>query len=346
MNKVIESMKKVCMGITVLALTLSLFVAIPNMSVSAAEKNVYSFIKDFPTKQGENGWRMYCGASSSFYDSAKKAWTNKDSHQKPSSFKKDVITTCDKGGVSYIDFIAPKSGSISVVFKAKITAPANDGGDGTYGGGLFGIHLSDAKRTNPNEADKQSSEPIFPAGLEAWFISGRYELQDGETLEVEEFVDITKGQIVQFCFCSKGDPWKMDLKAFEIRYDDETGTDTSSVTQNTSSNTDSKVPNNSTESEATDTSSNTESKPTSSVDSGSSDAASEQSPSGNKTESSDSETADDITTGNNATNDEGDTTVNNEKNYTGLIVGIAIGAVVLIGAIVAVFVICHKKGII
>ncbi|MBO5019952.1 MAG: hypothetical protein J6D52_04730, partial [Clostridia bacterium] len=218
MKNVISIIKKLVLSITVFALLLGMIAVIP---ASAAEKNVYSFINDFPKKQGENGWRMYCGASSSFYDKDKESWTNKDTHQIPSSFKQNVITTCNNGGVSYIDFIAPKSGSISIIFTAKVTAPANDGGDGTYGGGLFGIHLSDPKRSNPKEADKQSAEPIFPAGLEAWFVSGRYELQDGETLEIEEFIDIDKGQLVQFCFCSKGDPWKFDLQAFEIRYDEE-----------------------------------------------------------------------------------------------------------------------------
>ena len=331
MKNVISIIKKSVLSITVFALMLGMLAVIP---ASATEKNVYSFINDFPKSQGENGWRMYCGATSSFYDKDKESWTNKDTHQIPSSFKKNVITTCNNGGVSYIDFIAPKSGSISIVFNAKVTAPANDGGDGTYGGGLFGIHLSDPKRSNPNEADKQSSEPIFPAGLEAWFISGRYELQDGETLNIEEFIDIDKGQIVQFCFCSKGDPWKLDLQAFEIRYDEAE----TSAPDNSSVNTSSGA-----------TSENNE--PTTSTNSESAVNSSEETNSDNTSNVTSEEKEDTTTVGadtdNSDSDNSADTDIQNEnKSYTGLIVGISIGAAVLIGAIVAVFVICHKKGII
>ena len=424
MKNVISIIKKLVLSITVFALLLGMIAVIP---ASAAEKNVYSFINDFPKKQGENGWRMYCGASSSFYDKDKESWTNKDTHQIPSSFKQNVITTCNNGGVSYIDFIAPKSGSISIIFTAKVTAPANDGGDGTYGGGLFGIHLSDPKRSNPKEADKQSAEPIFPAGLEAWFVSGRYELQDGETLEIEEFIDIDKGQLVQFCFCSKGDPWKFDLQAFEIRYDEEdevstptnngastssdnqsttnssvvqnsskptnSSTNTSSDNQSTTTNSsvvqNSSKPANSSSNTASDNKSSSNSsgaqppsKPTSSTANTSSDnqstdttnsealenssttnVSSETNNGNGESASTDSGTIDNSSEqiGSDATADGNDTTVgeNSEnddsqdastqqvkKSYTGLIVGISIGFIVLIGAIVAVFVICHKKGII
>lgn len=356
MNKVILFVKKSVLLLCTLALLLGM-VVIPATSVSAAEKNVYSFINDFPKAQGENGWRMYCGATTSFYDSAKESWTNKDTHQIPSSFKKNVITTCNNGGVSYIDFIAPKSGSISVIFKAKVTAPANDGGDGTYGGGLFGIHLSDPKRSNPNEADKQSSEPIFPAGLEAWFISGRYELQDGETLEIEEFIDIDKGQFVQFCFCSKGDPWKLDLQAFEVRYDGDES-DSNNVSSSTTSN--ETVNSNTSSTVSGDKNANSSQKPSSSDSSDSDDKnnsvsdKTESNTSSGVADTSSNESSQDSTESNTtigATDEDTDTedsanTEPEKKSYTGLIVGISIGAVVLIGGIVAVFVICRKKGII
>lgn len=312
-------------------------------NVLAAEKNVYSFMNDFPKTQGENGWRMYCGATESFFDKANNSWTNSDTHQIPSAFKNNVITTCNNGGVSYIDFIAPKSGSVSITFKAKIKAPANDGGDGTYGGGLFGIHLSDPKRTNPNEADKQSAEPVFPAGLESWFVSGRYELQDGETLNIQEFLDIDKGQIVQFCFCSKGDPWTFSLETFEVSYDD--GTED---TQNTSSKPDSSnIPSN-------ESDGNTSQNETSSQESVSSEntSVSDNSSESGATVSSENETGseNETTTGN--SNDailldwNTDDDQPEEVSYTGLIIGLCIGGVALIGIIVAVFVICHIKGII
>lgn len=330
MNIVINGIKKTILFTAALVLVVCTLVLSPQTKVSAAEKSVYSFMNDFPKSQGENGWRVYCGATDSFYDSSKGRWTNGDTHQTPSYFKKDIITTCNNGGVSYIDFIAPKSGSVAVVFKAKVKAPERDGGDGTYGGGLFGIHLSDPKRTNPNQADKQSAEPVFPAGLESWFISGRYELQDGETLVVEEFLDIDKGQLVQFCFCSKGDPWTFTLDTFEIRYDDE-GSTNSSANQGTgvtSSNTSTTTSDNETVSDDSTTSSE---------DSTVSDDSTVSEPE----TSGDSNSNNDILLDWNTDDDEP-----KEKSYTALIVGIIICDVIIIAIIVAVFVICKVKGII
>lgn len=206
MNK-IRTMKKLLLFILAMVMTVGVM---PMNSVKAADKAVYSYITDFPTKQNENGWFINCGASSAFYKGG--SWTNGDTHQKPAVYTKSRLTTCNTGGVSYIQFKAPRSGSVEIVFKATVS--------GKNDGGLFGILLCDPKRGNATEPDKTSAEPIFPYGMTGWFEMDRYELVDGETLSVDEYVDVDEGDFIQFCLCGKNEQWTFDLITFEVRYED------------------------------------------------------------------------------------------------------------------------------
>lgn len=229
----IRKMKKLLLFILAIAMTVGAS-GIPMSSVKAADKTVYSYITDFPTKQNENGWFINCGASSASYSGG--SWTNGDTHQKPAVYTKNRLTTCNTGGVSYIQFKAPRSGSVQIVFQAAVS--------GKNDGGLFGILLCDPKRGNAAEPDKTSAEPIFPYGMTGWFEMDRYELVDGETLSVDEYVDVDEGDFIQFCLCGKNDQWNLDLITFEVRYEDggtssttqgtggTTGSGTSSATQN------------------------------------------------------------------------------------------------------------------
>lgn len=229
----IRKMKKLLLFILAMAMTVGVS-GMPMNSVKAADKTVYSYIADFPTKQNENGWFINCGASSASYSGG--SWTNGDTHQKPAVYTKNRLTTCNTGGVSYIQFKAPRSGSVQIVFQATVS--------GKNDGGLFGILLCDPKRGNAAEPDKTSAEPIFPYGMTGWFEMDRYELVDGETLSVDEYVDVDEGDFIQFCLCGKNDQWNLDLITFEVRYEDggtssttqgtggTTGSGTSSATQN------------------------------------------------------------------------------------------------------------------
>ena len=229
----IRKMKKLLLFILAMAMTVGVS-GMPMNSVKAADKTVYSYIADFPTKQNENEWFINCGASSASYSGG--SWTNGDTHQKPAVYTKNRLTTCNTGGVSYIQFKAPRSGSVQIVFQAAVS--------GKNDGGLFGILLCDPKRGNVAEPDKTSAEPIFPYGMTGWFEMDRYELVDGETLSVDEYVDVDEGDFIQFCLCGKNDQWNLDLITFEVRYEDGgassgtqgstggAGTGTSSGTQN------------------------------------------------------------------------------------------------------------------
>ena len=227
----IKKMKKLLLFILATVMTVGVS-GMPMTSVKAADKTVYSYITDFPTKQNENGWFINCGASSASYKGG--SWTNGDTHQKPAVYTKSRLTTCNTGGVSYIQFKAPRSGSVQIVFQATVS--------GKNDGGLFGILLCDPKRGNAAEPDKTSAEPIFPYGMTGWFEMDRYELVDGETLSVDEYVDVDEGDFIQFCLCGKNDQWNLDLITFEIRYEDGgASSDTQGVTggagNGTSSNT-------------------------------------------------------------------------------------------------------------
>ncbi len=209
----IKKMKRLLLFVLAMAMVVGIG-GMPMSSVKAADKTVYSYMTDFPTKQNENGWYINCGASKASYSGG--SWTNGDTHQKPAVYTKNRLTTCNAGGVSYIQLKVPRSGSVQVIFKAKTTG-ANDGG-------LFGILLCDPKRGNASEPDKTSAEPIFPYGMIGWFEMDRYELVNGETLSVEEYVDVDAGDFIQFCLCGKNEQWTFDLIQFEVRYEDEGAT--------------------------------------------------------------------------------------------------------------------------
>ena len=169
-------------------------------------KDVYDYINDFSTSQGEDGWYFQPVANNKYEDQIYKdnVWQHKSS-TKTAKFGAHTLTAPLNGYVAKIEFKAPKTGTVRIEQKFKVSG----GGSGELRYGIL---------KNIPETNSQSS--VYPLGVNSTLTNGK-KYKNSSSDDITVSVPVMQGQEIWFMMVDTSKettPFKMELDKFVITY--------------------------------------------------------------------------------------------------------------------------------
>ena len=169
-------------------------------------KDVYDYINDFSTSQGDDGWYFQPVANNNYDDQIFKdnSWQHKSS-TKTAKFGADILEAPLNGYVARIEFKAPKTGTIRIEQKFTVSG----GGSGELRYGIL---------KNVPENNSQSS--VYPLGVSTNLTNGK-KYKDSSSDDITVSVPVMEGQQIWFVMVdtsTETTPFKINLDKFVITY--------------------------------------------------------------------------------------------------------------------------------